>query len=135
MWIDQEEVIRMIRVNSLAYKHVLSHEWERAHHLREFRAGQLTREDVCDADSLLRAAAEHHGRTMDKECPVCGEPLRLTRWVYGENLGRRAGSARSEKEIAEFVAEGLEFTVHEVEVCRSCRWNHLLRSATAFNAC
>ena len=50
MWIDQEEVIRMIRVNSVAYKHVLSHEWERAHHLREFRAGQLTREDVCDAD-------------------------------------------------------------------------------------
>jgi len=107
----------------------------RAHHLREFRAGQLTREDVCDADFLLRAAAEHHGRTMDKECPVCGEPLRLTRWVYGENLGRHAGSARSEKEIAEFVAEGLEFTVHEVEVCRQCRWNHLLRSATAFNAC
>ena len=73
----------MIRVNSVAYKHVLSHEWERAHHLREFRAGQLTREEVCDADFLLRAAAEHHGRTMDKECPVCGEPLRLTRWVYG----------------------------------------------------
>ena len=72
MWIDQEEVIRMIRVNSVAYKHVLSHEWERAHHLREFRAGQLTREEVCDADFLLRAAAEHHGRTMDKECPVCG---------------------------------------------------------------
>ena len=97
----------MIRVNSVAYKHVLSHEWERAHHLREFRAGQLTREEVCDADFLLRAAAEHHGRTMDKECPVCGEPLRLTRWVYGENLGRRAGSARSDKEIAEFVAKCL----------------------------
>ncbi|MDK8477158.1 MULTISPECIES: DUF5318 family protein [unclassified Corynebacterium] len=124
-----------MRVNSVAFKHEVSHEWERTQHVREYRAGHLGRDEVCDADFLLRAAAEHHGRTMDKPCPVCGENLRLTRWVYGESLGRRAGSARSEQEIAEFVGEGLEFTVHEVEVCRHCRWNHLLRSATAFNAC
>ncbi|WP_312714674.1 DUF5318 family protein [Corynebacterium flavescens] len=122
-------------MKSVAYKHVVSHEWERAQHLRQLRLGQLQREDVCDADFLLRAAARHHGVTMDRACPVCGQPLRLTLWVYGSSLGRRAGSARSEEEIAGMVAEGIEFTVHEVEVCPACHWNHLLTAATAYAAC
>lgn len=114
------------------YTEVVSHEWERAATLRDLRAGRVLRDDLCDADFLLRAAAEHHGETAPRPCPVCeDEELRFTRWVYGEALGRRAGSARSEEEIADFVAEGLEFTVHLVEVCRRCRWNFLLRTATA----
>ncbi|MDO5033157.1 DUF5318 family protein [Corynebacterium sp.] len=115
------------------YGGVVSHEWERAHHIRQFRQGVLSREEICDADFLLRAAAEHHGTKMARRCPVCGESLRLTRWVYGESLGRRAGSARSEEEIAAFAAEGLVFTVHEVEVCRACHWNHLLSTATVYD--
>ncbi|MDY5839163.1 DUF5318 family protein [Corynebacterium camporealensis] len=125
----------MVGVSSVAYKHVVSHAWERAQHLRQLRAGQLQREEVCDADFLLRAAAEHHGVAMQQDCPICGGPLTLTRWIYGDNLGRRSGSARSEQEIADLVAEGLEFTVHNVEVCRECRWNHLIRAATACAAC
>lgn len=116
----------------VAYKHVVSHEWERVQHLRQLSSGELTREEACDADFLLRAAAEHHGIDSPRRCPVCGGAMRLTRWVYGDKLGRRAGSARSEEEIAQFVAEGIEFTVHLVEVCLTCRWNHLLTSATAY---
>lgn len=120
---------------SVAYKHKVSHEWERAAALREVRAGRLSEADVCDADFLLRAAATHHGVASARECPLCGATMRNTKWVYGEVLGRRAGSARSEKEIAEFVAEGLEFTVHTVEVCLACRWNHLLTSEVAYGKC
>ena len=69
---------------------------------------------------------------MHKACPVCGQGLRLTHWVYGDALGRRSGSARREREIADIAAEGLEFTVHDVEVCPACRWNHLLRAATVY---
>ena len=116
----------------MVYRNEVSYEWERAQHLRELRAGKVKREELCDADFLLRAAAEHHGVDMQKPCPVCGEELRLTRWVYGDSLKRRAGSARSAAEIAEMAAEGLEFTVHFVEVCSACRWNHLLRAATVY---
>lgn len=138
-WIDKVDDTKVEKVSGItpqvAYKHKVSHEWERAATLRELRAGRLAQDDVCDADFLLRAAATHHGVDSKRACPICGSVLRNTRWVYGEVLGRRAGSARSEKEIAEFVAEGLEFTVHTVEVCRSCRWNHLLTSEVAFRKC
>lgn len=110
----------------------VSYEWERAQHLRDFQAGRLGRDELCDADFLLRAAAEHHGVDMHKACPICGQGLRLTHWVYGDALGRRSGSARREREIADIAAEGLEFTVHDVEVCPACRWNHLLRAATVY---
>lgn len=122
----------MTAPKSFALTHVLSHEWERVQHLRDYRAGRLSRDEVCDADFLLRAAAEHHGVDGTRPCPICEGPLRLTRWVYGDNLGRRSGSARSVKEIADFIEEVGEFTVHLVEVCPQCRWNHLLASATAY---
>lgn len=138
-WIDKVDEMKVEKVSgttpAVAYKHKVSHEWERAATLRELRAGRITQESVCDADFLLRAAATHHGVDATRACPICGDALRNTRWVYGETLGRRAGSARSEQEIAEFVAEGLEFTVHTVEVCIGCRWNHLLSSEVAFRKC
>ncbi|MFH0411896.1 DUF5318 family protein [Corynebacterium sp. L4756] len=125
----------MSGLTSVAYKHTVSHEWERAATLRELRAGRIAPEEVCDADFLLRAAATHHGVAVNRPCPLCDGALRNTRWVYGEELGRRAGSARSETEIAQFVSEGLEFTVHTVEVCLACRWNHLLTSEVAYRKC
>ena len=138
-WIDKVDDIKVEKVSGItpqvAYKHKVSHEWERAATLREVRAGRVDTDAVCDADFLLRAAATHHGVDSLRPCPLCGSTLRNTRWVYGEVLGRRAGSARSEKEIAEFVAEGLEFTVHTVEVCIACRWNHLLTSEVAYGKC
>lgn len=109
--------------------HIVSHEWERRAVLREFRAGKKSREEVCDADFLLRAAAEHHGVDSGRPCPICGGTMRDILWVYGENLGRHAGSARSETEIAELVHETGPFTVHKVEVCPDCRWNHLLSAS------
>ncbi|KEX89363.1 hypothetical protein CPTD_01101 [Corynebacterium pseudotuberculosis] len=51
--------------------------------------------------------------------------------MYGDELGRASGSARNLEEIGEFAAQGKEFTVHTVEVCAECKWNHLLRSVTA----
>ena len=138
-WIDKVDEVKVEKVSgttpAVAYKHKVSHEWERAATLRELRAGRITQESVCDADFLLCAAATHHGVDVTRACPICEGALRNTRWVYGETLGRRAGSARSEQEIAEFVAEGLEFTVHTVEVCIGCRWNHLLSSEVAFRKC
>lgn len=111
--------------------HTVSHEWERRAVLREFRAGKKLRDEVCDADFLLRAAGKHHGVEAARPCPICGGIMRNILWVYGENLGRRSGSARSEAEIAELIDEVGPFTVHKVEVCGGCRWNHLLSTSEA----
>ena len=39
----------------VAYRNEVSYEWERAQHLRDLRAGRMSREELCDADFLLRA--------------------------------------------------------------------------------
>ncbi|WP_152823041.1 MULTISPECIES: DUF5318 family protein [unclassified Corynebacterium] len=114
------------------YRYDVSYQWQRRTLLRRFRAGQVPREELCDADFLLVTAARFHGHPAPEPCPVCGSlELRVVRWVHGEDLGRRSGTARTEEEIAALVAERGEVTVHTVEVCPACRWNHLVRSATA----
>ena len=60
-----------------------------------------------------------------------GDGLRVVLWVYGDEIGKAAGSARSEKEIEQLVQNGRHATVHTVEVCPACKWNHLLKAETA----
>lgn len=129
----------------IAYRNLVSHRWARAMVLRQLDAGHLKRESVCDADFLLVTAAAYHGARQERPCPVCGgDELYEVRWIYGDTLGPRSGTARKEDEIARIVAElktqhvpkgkDGEVMVHLVEVCRGCRWNHLLTAAVAENA-
>ncbi|OEY04762.1 hypothetical protein A0K93_06545 [Corynebacterium sp. BCW_4722] len=113
------------------YVHEVSHEWRRRNTLRAFRQGHVLIDELCDADFLLRAAAEHHGDASISNCPVCGEAMRDVKWVYSEKLGRRTGTARSDDEIERMVEEVGPITVHVVEVCQHCKWNHLLKEFTA----
>lgn len=117
---------------NVVYRNEISHRFARQDLLRRWRAGEVSREDVCDADFLLVTAARYHGVPAAHPCPVCGsEDLRIVQWIHGEQLGRMSGTARSDEEIAAIVATGTEVTVHTVEVCPACRWNHLLRAVTA----
>lgn len=111
------------------YIHEVSHEWQRRVALRQ---GHSLIDAHCDADFLLRAAAEHHGTDAPRPCPVCeSDALRVVTWVHSENLGRRTNTARSEEEIDRLVAEVGPITVHVVEVCPTCKWNFLLKELTA----
>ncbi|PMC64749.1 hypothetical protein CJ203_03570 [Corynebacterium tuscaniense] len=109
----------------------VSHEWERRMTLREFHAGRIPQAELCDADFLLKAAGEHHGTDSTRPCPICESVMQDVLWIYGDNLGRRSGTARSEAEIEEITAQVGPITVHRVEVCRHCGWNHLLTEARA----
>ena len=92
----------------------------------------MSRETICDADFLLVTAGHYHGEPAECPCPVCGgDNLRIVLWVYGEQIGRASGSARNEEEIGKLVDNGRECTVHTVEVCPDCKWNHLLKAETA----
>ena len=62
-------------------------------------------------------------------CPICRkEQLTLVSWVFGDHLGAVSGSARTAEELVLLAARFDEFAVHVVEVCRTCSWNHLVKS-------
>jgi hypothetical protein len=99
---------------------------------RLFGGGLLTTlssYDVCDAGPFLKRAATHYGVQVERDCPVCHrERLWEVAWVYGDDIGDLSGCARSAAQLARLDAERPDFAVHEVEVCLSCGWNHLVRS-------
>jgi len=97
--------------------------------LHRYRAGELTRADVCDAQHELLRVGTNCAQRARNDCPVCGEhELRLARFVFGPRMppGGRVVASRTElRKLAERSrTNGLRcFTV---EVCLHCRWNHLL---------
>ena len=100
--------------------------------LARLRAGSASLQGVCDADTYLLRAAKFHGSGTDRPCPVCRkEQVTLVSWVFGGTGGSPSGTARTEAEIAVLAASSPEFTVHVVEVCRTCRWNYLVKSYVA----
>ncbi|NIH77724.1 DUF5318 family protein [Amycolatopsis viridis] len=97
--------------------------------LADVRAGRVGTRDVCDADPYLLRAARFHGEPSEAPCPLCGKAgLTNVSWVFGEQLRHVSGSARTPTELARLAGSVGEFTVHVVEVCPACRWNHLVRS-------
>lgn len=97
--------------------------------LAEVFSGRLSTMDVCDATPYLLTAAKFHGQPSKTPCPVCRKkPLTHVCWVYGDELKHAAGSARDPDELERMANLFTEFTVYVVEVCRSCAWNHLIRS-------
>lgn len=111
---------------------MVSHQLARKRLLAQVRLGAVSRESACDADFLLVTAAKFHGRASKSVCPICeSHELRVVLWIFGEHLGRMSGTARDTAEIAHIAQQRGGFTVHTVEVCPECRWNHLLQAATA----
>jgi hypothetical protein len=86
-------------------------------------------DDICDAGHFLKSAAQAYGVHTARPCPVCrSERLWEVAWVYGESLGGLSGTARNLRQVERLAQAHADFAVHEVEVCRGCGWNHLVRS-------
>ena len=103
--------------------------------LSEVMSGRTGIDDVCDASPYLVRAAKFHGVPTDVACPVCRkEPLTHVYWVYGDEIKHVAGSARVPEELERMAGMFGEFSVYQVEVCRSCSWNHLVASFVMGNA-
>ncbi|WP_345493900.1 DUF5318 domain-containing protein [Nocardia callitridis] len=97
--------------------------------LADVYAGRVDVAGVCDANPYLLRAAKFHGQGSEVTCPICRkEQLTLVSWVYGDSLGPVAGSARTPEELIRLGETREEFSVHVVEVCRTCSWNHLVQS-------
>nr|WP_218891429.1 DUF5318 family protein [Actinomycetospora corticicola] len=110
-------------------RQVVDYALQRRAHLADVAAGRTSTEDACDAGAYLLQAASYHGTATPTPCPLCRrDELVNVSWVFGDRLGPVSGSARSADEIARLDDAAGEFTVHVVEVCRTCRWNHLVQS-------
>jgi Family of unknown function (DUF5318) len=97
--------------------------------LAEVYSGRTGVTEVCDANPYLLRAAKYHGKPSSVMCPICRkEQLTLVSWVFGDHLGAVSGSARTAEELVMLAARYDEFSVHVVEVCRTCSWNHLVKS-------
>ncbi|REM53593.1 hypothetical protein DSI43_06410, partial [Mycobacterium tuberculosis] len=97
--------------------------------LAEVYSGRTGVSEVCDANPYLLRAAKFHGKPSRVICPICRkEQLTLVSWVFGEHLGAVSGSARTAEELILLATRFSEFAVHVVEVCRTCSWNHLVKS-------
>ncbi|GGL96792.1 DUF5318 domain-containing protein [Nakamurella endophytica] len=97
--------------------------------LAEVMAGRTGVSEVCDASPYLVRAAKFHGVPTDVSCPVCRkENLTHVYWVYGDEIKHLAGSARVPAELEKMAGVFGEFSVYQVEVCRTCEWNHLVAS-------
>ncbi|UAK36840.1 DUF5318 domain-containing protein [Gordonia bronchialis] len=113
-------------------RQIVDYALQRRARLAEVHSGRTAVADVCDASPYLLRAAKFHGRPSSTVCPVCRkEQVTLVSWVFGDRLGQVSGSARSNEEIARLDASAEEFSVHVVEVCRTCSWNHLVQSYVA----
>lgn len=110
-------------------RQVVDYALQRRSVLAEVYAGRTGVSEVCDANPYLLRAAKFHGKGSDVVCPICRkEQLTLVSWVFGEKLGPVNGSARTAEELVRLAASREEFSVHVVEVCRTCSWNHLVQS-------
>lgn len=97
--------------------------------LAQVYSGRTGVSEVCDANPYLLRAAKFHGKPSQVMCPICRkEQLTLVSWVFGEHLGPVSGSARTAEELVMLATRFDEFAVHVVEVCRTCSWNHLVKS-------
>src|SRR5450756_1153822 len=80
--------------------------------LADLGAGRVPRSDICDAHPYPLRAARHRGEPAARRCPVCRrELLTLVHYVYGEQLGSLAGSARTPAQLRTLASEVEELSL------------------------
>lgn len=100
----------------------------RRHLINEHKRGRLGRRDVCDAHPELIRAAESVGAPMPEPCPICAEETLVSvSYVFGGRLPAFGRCITKAKELDRFAKQRGEYACYVVEVCPSCRWNHLVR--------
>lgn len=94
-----------------------------------YTSGEATRAEVCDAQSELMRNARECGRPTDVVCPICRETNTVeVTYVFGPRLPAAGRCMVTEADWDRIRRRSGNFTAYDVEVCPSCRWNHLLRT-------
>lgn len=101
----------------------------RSARLAAFRRGEVSRLEVCDAQPELMRNADACSKATRRKCPVCDErPLVEVTYVFGPRLPPSGRCVTSRRELMRLASKAGRHEAYVVEVCRTCRWNHLVRT-------
>lgn len=97
--------------------------------VRQYRAGLIGADVICDAHPELRRAAVQCSVPTTEKCPICeADKLVHVRYVFGPRLPSYGRCVVNEAELVRLSQRKGTFTCYVVEVCPSCAWNHLRRA-------
>lgn len=113
-----------------AHPGTIDYRLDRRRLLRAVKAGEVDPIDVCDAQIELLRVGRDYSKAAPTPCPVCAvRTLRHVRFVFGPRLPKEGRAINSTKELERLAAKAGDYRCYLVEVCMSCRWNHLLSAA------
>jgi hypothetical protein len=94
-----------------------------------FVRGQRSQTEVCDAQPELRRVAHSFGRPLREPCPICDEDHLVTvTFAFGSGLPRAGRVIGTLADMRRLQTRGKPASCYQIEVCRSCWWNHLRES-------
>lgn len=101
----------------------------------QYKRGELTRVEVCDAHPELLRAAVGAGQGSGEECPICQHmELRHVSYVFGHRLPAGGRCVASSGDLTKLASKGGDLYCYVVEVCPSCAWNHVARAFSVKSA-
>ena len=97
--------------------------------IAEFKRGRIDRQEVCDAQTELLRAARNVGEPSSRLCPICEDAhVVLVTYVFGPRMPASGRCVTTKAEMTALSRNGDELAAYVVEVCPSCKWNHLART-------
>jgi hypothetical protein len=106
-------------------REVINYALQRRSSIQAWKTGRVLKTDLCDADPYLKKAAQFHGVTTSRICPVCEIEIS---YVFGKELGPFSGRIKSPHDLLRMSKEHGQIKVFVVEVCQGCSWNHVYSS-------
>ena len=108
---------------------IVDHRLARRMLINQVRLGRISRTEVCDAHPELIRAAKNVGEESSRSCPICEEAnVVLVTYVFGPRMPAHGRCVTTKAEMQRLSRGGEELAAYVVEVCPSCRWNHLART-------
>ena len=95
-----------------------------------WKNGEIERENLCDAQPMLKRNAIHCGVLIGESCPICesGEIYYVT-YVFGPRLPAHGRCISTKGELQRLNDRKTQLSAYVIEVCPDCGWNHLVRIA------
>lgn len=97
--------------------------------ISEFKKGRIDRQEVCDAQTELMRAARNVGEPSSRRCPICEDShVVLVTYVFGPRMPASGRCVTTKAELRSLSRANGDLAAYVVEVCPSCKWNHLART-------
>jgi hypothetical protein len=97
--------------------------------ISEFKKGRIDRQEVCDAQTELMRAARNVGEPSSRVCPICEDAhVVLVTYVFGPRMPASGKCVTTKAEMQALSRSAGDLAAYVVEVCPSCKWNHLART-------